>query len=165
MSLKVESTGLIQDGSPVISKIQISFSQKGHFPRLPGPIFLEVTIEAPTPTNLSLEKFALEDLLKASFTPGSVGQALLYNTPHLWSSSVSRTPSSHSHHLAGQPLSPAAVVPSKPGRTWADQAKGPFLLVSLAVSCSWAPSQRAQPGSQYHVVCIAQQPGSTYSGF
>lgn len=166
MSLKVESTGLIQDGSPVISKIQISFSQKGHFPRLPGPIFLEVTIEAPTPTNLKvLKSLLLKDLLKASFTPGSVGQALLYNTPYLWSSSVSRTPSSHSHHLAGQPLSPAAVVPSKPGRTWADQAKGPFLLVSLAVSCSWAPGQRAQPGSQYHVVCIAQQPGSTYSGF
>lgn len=111
MSLKVESTGLIQDGSPIISEIQIPVSQKGHFPRLPGPTFLEVTIEPPIPTNLKvLKSLLLEDLLKASSMPGSVEWGLLYNTPWLWSSSVSGNSSnliSH-HHLAGQPLSPAS---------------------------------------------------------
>lgn len=60
-----------------------------------------------------------------------------FTTPPTCGPAVSQgaTPLSfHSHHLAGQPLSPAAIVPSKPGRTPADQAKGPFLPVSLAVN-------------------------------
>lgn len=130
--------GLIQDDSPVISKIQIPFSQKSHISRLPGPIFLEVTIQPPTPANLKvLKSLLLQDLLSASSMPGSAEWGLLYNTPSTCGPAVSQgtTPLSfHSHHLAGQPLSPAAAVPSKPERTQADQAKGPFLLVSLAVN-------------------------------